>query len=1019
MHAASRLASTVALATWTLLTPACHRLSSAGQALSSPEAPAITPRFPVSPEALPPAPPATLTASDGTGLVLQQLTARAVLEGPLAFTEVRLTFFNPQPRVLEGTFKLSLPQGASLSRFAMKLGDKWQEGEVVERQSAREAYEDFLHKKRDPALLEQSAGNEFGARVFPIPAAGTKEILVSYAEELPGAGPYVFPLRGLPKLGSLDVGVSESGTNLPLSTLHEADWAPVRDVVVDRTALAGGDGLRSGELVVARVRPLTERRPDPIGAAVVLFDTSASRALGFEAQLGTLQALAAKVAESSADAAWTVACFDQSITEVYAGPVGGFDAAAVDRIRARRPLGASDLSRALAWAKGRAQETGAKRLLVVSDGVPTAGDTDRAHLVVSARNMASAGVERLDAIAVGGIRDDALLRAIATAGLRRDGVVAAAEQGPEMVAQRLGEGTQSGIPVKVDGARWWRPTTIDGAQAGDEFLVYAEVPDPTRVSMSVGKEARKSLDLRSVERPLIERAWAQSKIASLLDHEDAETDKAALRAQVVGLSTAHRVLSPYTALLVLETEWDYERFHIDRNALADILTVQGSRVALSHRKDAVFDPRPGQLRAADDASFGMIGLLPAAASAAPTQPAAPWSAAAEAPLAEAESPRGRGNAAQDSALGGTYFKGFAPGLGLSGAGEGGGGSATTPSRGVEGAAGHGRLGGGHRAASPPPSSPALAATEASGAPYSGALADVMRAIERHDLSIARQEAWKAHDADPGDVMALVALGEALEASGDAPTASRAYGSIIDLFPSRADMRRMAGERLERLRDVHALDLAADTYEKAVEERPDHPSGHRLLAFARLKQHDYAGAFDAALAGLSHPYPDGRFAGVGRILREDLGLIGAAWAAADPSKRDEIAARVHASGGVAETGPSLRFVLGWESDANDVDLHVRDAAGDHAFYGHRSLASGGELYADVTTGYGPECFTVRSSKAGRSPSYALQVHYYARGPMGYGMGKIEIIDHDGRGGLTFSERPFVVMNDRAFVELGKY
>jgi hypothetical protein len=40
-------------------------------------------------------------------------------------------------------------------------------------------------------------------------------------------------------------------------------------------------------------------------------------------------------------------------------------------------------------------------------------------------------------------------------------------------------------------------------------------------------------------------------------------------------------------------------------------------------------------------------------------------------------------------------------------------------------------------------------------------------------------------------------------------------------------------------------------------------------------------------------------------------------------------------------------------------------------------------------------------------------------MGYGMGKVEVIDHDGRGGLSFSERPFVVMNDQAFVELGTY
>ena len=84
-----------------------------------------------------------------------------------------------------------------------------------------------------------------------------------------------------------------------------------------------------------------------------------------------------------------------------------------------------------------------------------------------------------------------------------------------------------------------------------------------------------------------------------------------------------------------------------------------------------------------------------------------------------------------------------------------------------------------------------------------------------------------------------------------------------------------------------------------------------------------------------------------------------------------------------------------------------------------LASGGDLYADVTTGYGPECFTIRGAHANIAFPYTLQAHYYARGPMGYGMGKLEIIDHDGKGGLSFDERPFVIMQDRAFVALGSY
>jgi len=34
------------------------------------------------------------------------------------------------------------------------------------------------------------------------------------------------------------------------------------------------------------------------------------------------------------------------------------------------------------------------------------------------------------------------------------------------------------------------------------------------------------------------------------------------------------------------------------------------------------------------------------------------------------------------------------------------------------------------------------------------------------------------------------------------------------------------------------------------------------------------------------------------------------------------------------------------------------------------------------------------------------------------GKLQIIDHDGHGNLRFDERPFVIMQDGAFVDLGR-
>jgi hypothetical protein len=1085
--------------------------------------------------ALVPRAPVTLTSSDGKGLTLASLSARAVLEGPLAFTEIHFVFANPEPRTLEGTFAITLPQSASIGRFAMRMGDRWQEGEVVEKQRAREAFEDFLHRKRDPALLEQAAGNQFSARVFPIPASGTKEIVVSYAQELRGAEPYVLPLRGLPEVGLVELAATAEGANLATATRREQKWAPDQDFVVERAALAAGDGLRSGDLVLARVRPQVDTRPDPVGSALVLFDTSASTALESDARARQLAALAARIAAQSPEATLTVACFDQETVQTYAGPAAAFGAADVDRIRARAALGASDLGAALAWARDHARAAGARRVLVLSDGVATAGATDRPALVAAAKALGSAGVERVDALAAGGIRDDGVLTALTRAGLARDGVVVDAGDDAQVVARRLGSATRSGLAVKVDGASWSYPRTIDGAQPGDEFLVYAQVAAGASPAIAVGDAPATAPDLRPVERPLLERAWAQAKIASLVEREGTDGNRGAARKEIVALSTSHRVLSPYTSLLVLETEGDYARFHIDHTALADVLEVQGSRVALTHRSDAVVAPGTPAFKASlnEAVQFGMIGLVTGGAD--PNAPAAPWGR-------DDSGGEARGNLWGVSA-GDSFGQG---GLGLSGAGQGGGGRGEGIGLGAAGTvgSGHGRLAGAHVARAPairmgattvsgrvppeviqrivrqnfgrfracyedalrghpalqgrvsirfviaetgavesaadggssigspavvecvarafrglsfpqpdggkvtvvypisfapdggattpamvtdaPPSLPPPAPTRSApveepvhGEPYAGRFADVMRALAGHDAKRALELAWAWRDEDAGDVLALVALGEALEASEDEATAARAYGSIIDLFPSSVDLRRMAGERLERVHADGAKTLAADDYAKTVADRPDHPSSHRMLAYALLHQRDYAAAFDAAVAGLAYHYPEGRYLGVDRILREDVGLIGAAWIAAEPARRDAITARVRSVGGTVEDAPSLRFVLSWESDANDVDLHVRDAEGNHAFFQQRTLPTGGELYADVTTGYGPECFAIDAPRAKRSSRYSLQVNYYSRGPMGYGMGKVEIVEHDGHGGLKFDERPFVVMNDQAWVDLGDY
>jgi tetratricopeptide (TPR) repeat protein len=286
-----------------------------------------------------------------------------------------------------------------------------------------------------------------------------------------------------------------------------------------------------------------------------------------------------------------------------------------------------------------------------------------------------------------------------------------------------------------------------------------------------------------------------------------------------------------------------------------------------------------------------------------------------------------------------------------------------------------------------------------GKPYTGTFQKVMAKIAAHDASaLALATEW--HVKNPGDVAAIIALGEALEANGAGTLAARAYGSIADLYPNRAELLRAAGERLDR---TGKRALAIDFYQRAIRERPDHVSTYRLLAWSLFRANRPEEALQVLTTSLQHA----RRASVERILTEDASIIAANIVARHPERRYDMTFPI-------ATSRTLRFTLTWETDATDVDLHVRDGRGGHAYYKGSNLSSGGTLIDDLTDGYGPEMFVVENPQAF---PYKLSAHYYNKGPMGVGLGTVHVIRHDGAGGVIVEDRPFAIQRDDAMVELG--
>jgi tetratricopeptide (TPR) repeat protein len=284
-------------------------------------------------------------------------------------------------------------------------------------------------------------------------------------------------------------------------------------------------------------------------------------------------------------------------------------------------------------------------------------------------------------------------------------------------------------------------------------------------------------------------------------------------------------------------------------------------------------------------------------------------------------------------------------------------------------------------------------------------------IEAGLVEEALDVAWTWHQARPGELLPYVSLGRALTAAGQHEDAARAYGSLIDLHPARAETRRFAGALLESIDVPAALALAIDSYRKARALRPDHPSGYQALALALARRGDYEEAVDTLVDALGRTYADGRFGDVVELMRRDLATLAAAAILARPESRNQILTQLVDAMIVPEAVARDWLTLSWESDASHLSLQVSDI--EDTLYIYDGVAP---ISQDVINGFGPQGFEWAEAIPG---PIAAWVSVSDLGPEGVAMGCVRRVRFDGEGQLEFETRPFVIWPGQYRVALGDF
>ncbi|MCL2261170.1 MAG: hypothetical protein FWC15_07445, partial [Fibromonadales bacterium] len=116
---------------------------------------------------------------------LQSFDIQVEVTGNIASTRYTMVFKNKTNKLLEGELTFPLPDGRSLTHYALDINGRMRDAVPVEKARATQVFEEIQQRQVDPGVLERVEGNNFRTRIYPMPANGTRTISIGYEEELP------------------------------------------------------------------------------------------------------------------------------------------------------------------------------------------------------------------------------------------------------------------------------------------------------------------------------------------------------------------------------------------------------------------------------------------------------------------------------------------------------------------------------------------------------------------------------------------------------------------------------------------------------------------------------------------------------------------------------------------------------------------------------------------------------------------------------------------------------------------
>ncbi|MCX6953196.1 MAG: VIT domain-containing protein [Verrucomicrobia bacterium] len=926
-----------------------------------------------------------LADASASPVVVETAEIKTEITGRLAVTTFDLVFRNPNSRVLEGTFALPLLDGQSVVRFALDINGAMREAVPVEKTKGRVVFEEIERRRVDPGLLEQTAGNNYRARIFPIPAGGTRRIVVAYQEDVlraaADAPAYRLNLDFPEKLKKFRLAVVAltGGPAAQVRTTLGLDvpaWRDGRFMELERTnftargllelTLPPGDRPRvltgrhgDDEYFYAEAPVALTPRPRAVPKVVgLLWDSSGSgRDRDHKKEFALLDAWFAAVGSVEVR---LIRLRDE------AGKPETFSVQDRNWRKLRTALEKTDYDGATSL-DGLADDPAVDEWLLFSDGLINYGVTPAA-----AKLKLRGAVHTLLASPRA---DPTWLRAVASR--QRGEFVNLLEVAPAAAVTRLRSQSVRVLRVNSNPREVAEVFPEAGAAVTDGTVIVAGFLRTERatVELRIGtsesdaQTVEVAINAGETDSPLAARGWATAKIAQL------SLNPVANRADLRRTSREFGIVTADTSLIVLETVADYVRYDIKPPAelrsewsahhamLADnrskshdqhlesVVRAFQDRIAWweqSFPKDK--PPRAyGSKAKADRPEPARGGFLLRNSDAGPlaSEPAPTGAPAPAATFGGVPPPRAVGG---DSAGEVVTLQAFTISTERSSSASAIGASRAGRSRGPAAA---------KAGAQDTPGDPAAPViTLQRWSPNTGYLDRLNRADDGPAAYDVYLEERVRHSRQPGFFLDVANF---FFEHDEPALGRRILSNLAELELEDVALLRVLAHRLVQ---AERADLALPLFERVLALRPDEPQSRRdlALACADLKRHQRA--VDLLWEVVSQPW-DPRFRDIELTALTELNAIAAtSGESLDLSRIDRRLRR--------NLPLQTRVILTWDANDCDIDLWVTDPNAETAIYNHPLTYQGGRMSQDCTAGYGPEEFALRDAKTGK---YRVQINYF--------------------------------------------